>query len=71
MAIDYKITEHIAVLGDRSKGWQAELNKISWNCNPEKYDIRVWSEGHEKMTKGITLSAEEAKALYQALGEAL
>ena len=44
MAIDYKITEHIAVLGDRSKGWQAELNKISWNGNQEKYDIRVWSE---------------------------
>lgn len=67
----FKITEHIAVLGNRSKGWKAELNKISWNDNPEKYDIRVWSEGHEKMTKGITLSAEEAKALYQALGEAL
>ena len=67
----FKITEHIAVLGNRSKGWKAELNKISWNDNPEKYDIRVWSEGHEKMTKGITLSTEEVKALYQALGEVL
>ena len=38
--MEFKITEHIAVLGDRSKGWQAELNKISWNGNPEKYDIR-------------------------------
>ena len=69
--MEFKITEHIAVLGNRSTGWQAELNKISWNGNPEKYDIRVWSEGHEKMTKGITLSTEEVKALYQALGEVL
>ena len=29
----FKITEHIAVLGNRSKGWKAELNKISWNEN--------------------------------------
>lgn len=71
MAIDYKITEHIAELGDRSGGWKLELNKVSWNEKPAKYDIRAWSEDHEKMSKGITLSGEEANTLYAALKEAL
>ncbi len=69
--MEYKITEHIAELGDRSKGWKLELNKVSWNGNPEKYDIRAWAEDHEKMSKGITLSTEEANALYAALRETL
>lgn len=71
MAIDYKITEHIAELGDRSGGWKLELNKVSWNGNTEKYDIRAWSGDHEKMSKGITLSAEEADALHAALATRL
>lgn len=71
MAIDYKITERIAELGDRSGGWKLELNKISWNGKTAKYDIRAWSEDREKMSKGITLSDEEANTLYAALREAL
>lgn len=67
MAVDYKIVEHIAVLGERTGGWNLELNKVSWNGNTEKYDIRAWSGDHEKMSKGITLSAEEADALHAAL----
>ena len=39
MAIDYKITERIAELGDRSGGWKLELNKVSWNGKAAKYDI--------------------------------
>ena len=37
---------------------------ISWNGAAEKYDIRDWAPEHEKMGKGITLSQEEAEALY-------
>lgn len=71
MAVEYKITDHIAELGDRAGNWKLELNKVSWNGNPPKYDIRAWSESHEKMSKGITLSEGEAQALYTALSEAL
>lgn len=71
MAIDYKITEPIAELGDRAGGWKLELNKVSWNGAAAKFDIRAWSEDHAKMSKGITLSAEEANALYVALRETL
>lgn len=63
----YEIKEEIAVLSKNSKGWQRELNLISWNGNPPKYDIRDWAPDHEKMGKGITLTKEEAKALAAAL----
>jgi len=42
---------------------------VSWNGRPSKYDIREWSEGHEKMSKGITLTEEEIKCLKEILNE--
>lgn len=71
MAVEFKITDHIAELGDRSGNWKLELNRVSWNGNPPKYDIRAWSENHEKMSRGITLSEAEAQALCEALSETL
>ena len=64
----YEITKRIAVLsqsGDTSK----ELNKVSYNGQPAKYDIRSWrrTDGEEKLLKGLTLSEEEMEALKQAL----
>jgi len=58
--IKYEIVKHIGVLSEGSKGWQKELNLISWNERAPKYDIREWAPNHEKMGKGVTLSEEEA-----------
>ena len=57
--ITYEIKEQIAVLSKNGKGWQRELNLISWNGNAPKYDIRDWAPKHEKMGKGISLNADE------------
>lgn len=65
--IEYEIIEEIGVLSENARGWQKELNKISWNGRPPKYDIRDWSENHEKMGKGITLTDEEAEVLKKLL----
>lgn len=65
----YEITEKIAVLSENGKGWTKELNKISWNGRPEKYDIRDWNHEEEKMGKGVTLSEQELKALAQVLSK--
>ena len=40
---------------------------ISWNDKEPKYDLRDWSENHEKLGKGITLSKEEASRLKEIL----
>lgn len=63
----YEIVETIAVLSEGSKGWQKELNLISWNGRAPKYDLRDWAPEHEKMGKGVTLSKEELLTLKEAL----
>ncbi|MBF8982064.1 YdbC family protein [Lutibacter sp. B2] len=65
----YDITEEIAVISESAKGWNKELNLISWNDREPKYDLRDWSPEHEKMGKGITLSKEELKKLRDVLNE--
>ncbi|WP_019228284.1 YdbC family protein [Sedimentibacter sp. B4] len=65
----YEIVEEIAVISESSRGWSKELNLISWNERSPKYDLREWSPEHEKMGKGITLSAEELKILRDALNK--
>lgn len=65
----YEIIKTIGVLSKGSKGWQKELNLISWNDKPPKYDIREWSPDRQKMGKGVTLSEEEINVLKTLLAE--
>lgn len=67
--IKYEITQSLGVLSENAKGWSKELNLISWNDREPKYDIREWSNGHEKMGKGVTLTAEEIKKLRDTLNK--
>lgn len=65
--IKYEITENFGILSESNKGWNKELNLISWNDREPKYDIRDWSPDHEKMGKGVTLSKDELKELKKLL----
>lgn len=67
--IKFEIKETIGVLSVSSKGWTKELNLVSWNDKEPKYDLREWDPAHEKMGKGITLTAEELKKLRTVLNE--
>ena len=67
MDFKYEIKERIGVLSTAKSGWQKELNLISWNDNPPKYDIRDWAPNNEKMGKGCTLSKEELLKLKELL----
>lgn len=69
--ITHKIVQHIAVLGEPKGSWKKELNLVSWNNRDAKFDVRDWAVDHGKMSKGITLTYEEAKDLHQALTEYL
>ena len=57
------------MISENSKGWRKELNLISWNNAAPKYDIRDWAPEHEKMGKGLTLTADEIVSLKQILSE--
>ena len=63
----YEIIEEIAVLSENKKGWRKELNLVSWNGRPPKFDLRDWAPEHEKMGKGLTLTNEEFEALQKAI----
>ena len=65
----YEITERIAVLSTNARGWERQLNLVSWNGNAPKYDIRDWSTDGTRMGKGISLSEEELKTLKDILDE--
>lgn len=53
--------------GKVNNGWAKELNIVSWNGGVPKYDIRDWSPDHTRMSRGITLTEPEIKALKKLL----
>lgn len=64
--IKYEIVDKIAILSERGD-YTKELNKISWNDRPAKFDIREWNHETERMGKGVTLTEDEVIALREAL----
>ena len=54
--IKYEVVQKLAVLSQRPRGWERQLNLISWNDGEPKYDIRDWSPDGTRMGKGISLS---------------
>ena len=65
--IKYEITEHLGTLSESARGWTKELNKVSFNDRPAKYDLREWDPDHQKMSKGVTLNDEEMEILSKIL----
>lgn len=65
--IKFDIKETFGVISQSPKGWNKELNLISWNGKEPKYDLRDWAPEHDKMGKGITLTIEELKTLKDIL----
>ena len=63
----YEILEEVAVLSENARGWRKELNLISWNGRPPKFDLREWAPKKEKMGKGITLTNEEFAELSKTI----
>lgn len=63
--ITMDVVQEYGNLSDRIR-----FNKISWNGATPKYDIRNWyvdKEGNLKFAKGITLTDDEVKKLYEIL----
>lgn len=65
--IVFEIKEQIGVIKPYPTGWNRELNVVSWNGNPAKYDIRDWDPQHEHMSRGITLHPKELRKIVQLL----
>ena len=59
----YEIVKHIGILSESRSGWKKEINLVSWNERAAKYDIREWTEDHSQLSKGVTLTEDEARKL--------
>lgn len=67
MKFTYEILEHVGVISERDE-WRREVNIVAWNGGAAKVDIREWNDDHTKMSKGITLTEEQAETLAAILG---
>ena len=67
--IKFEITKKLGVLSESQRGWKKEINMVSWNNYPAKYDIREWDPDHEKMGKGVTFNKDEIIALKNILNQ--
>ena len=65
--ITYKITKKFGALREYNCLCTKELNLVSWNDMPEKYDIRDWNEDHSKCGRGLTLKSDEMKRVLELL----
>lgn len=65
--ITSEITKELAVLSENDRGYTKEANFVSWNGNATKLDIREWHPNHERCGKGVTLTEDEGRKLYEAL----
>lgn len=71
-SFNYEIKERLGVLSQSENGdYTVEVNMISYNGAAPKLDIRKWDRRGDRMLKGITLNAEEAQALKEALLKAV
>lgn len=66
--VTFEIVEQIGVISTNGS-WSKEINLVSWNGAAPKYDIRDWDESYERMTRGITLTENQARNLYEILKE--
>lgn len=68
--VTFEIMEHIGVIdevGGRDEKWTKEINVVAWNGGKPKIDVRDWNESHERMSRGITLTEEQAMKMTKAL----
>lgn len=66
---DIRVVKQIGTITSGEGNWQKELNIVSINDGPLKYDLREWSLDHATSRNGISFEDEEAKALLAVLKE--
>ena len=66
--IKYEIIKKIASISKKGD-WDLELNYVSWNGRDPKLDLRKWGNDHTKLSKGVTISKDEAISLKEILNQ--
>ena len=67
--ITFEVLEKFGVLSESPRGWTKELRLVNWNNRGPRYDLREWSPGDYKASRGITFSLKEMRLLQEILME--
>ena len=67
--ITFEVLEKLGILSESPTGWTKELRLMNWNNRGPRYDLREWSPGDRKASRGITLSLREMRSLQELLVE--
>ena len=70
--ITFEIMEHIGVIDiydNREEKWTKEVNVVAWNGGKPKIDVRDWNGKHDRMSRGITLTEDQAMKMTKALAD--
>ena len=65
--IQFVRNKKYGTVGTGKNGWAKEVCNVSWNQKGPKLDLREWSPDYQKMSRGITLTKQEAKRLLSIL----
>ena len=68
---EFKIVERISTISNKNDSWPLELNLVSFNGEPPKYDIRRWDKSHTRMGRGASLTLDELRKLSMAIEDYL
>lgn len=63
----FEIEEHLLTLSENEKGWTKEINRVSFNGAPAKFDIRAWSQIILKWVKGSLSQMKNFKRWWMPL----
>lgn len=67
--MEYDLMEELFSI-DKDNGYDTiRLTRGRWGANSEKYDLRLWNNRDNRPSKGLTLSEEELRNIYDALYE--
>ena len=66
-SITYEVLEKFGALSESPTGWTKELRLINWNKRGPRYDLREWTPGDRKASRGITISLKEIRVLQEIL----
>lgn len=68
----FEIVQELGVLKTNPETqWTTEVNVVAWNGREPKIDIRSWNPDHQKMSKGITLTEDEALKVCEFIKSAI
>lgn len=65
--INFEIYKVLGTLSEGKDGKKKQLTCTSWGRYNPKFDLRSWDEDYNSMTKGVTMTLEEAQALKELL----